>query len=610
MRRSPSPAIIIRSVIGALMTSILLGALGLAPAGAVPVREPATLGPPRVASLPASSEFTAPSTSPFADVGTGHDFYEEISWLSEAGVSTGWSGPDGTRLFRPYQPVLRDQMAAFLYRMAGSPTADAPATSPFADVPTSHGFYEEISWLAQAGISNGWTRPDGTKMFGPHQPVLRDQMAAFLYRMAGSPPFEAPATSPFADVPTSHDFYHQISWLAATGVSTGWSGPEGAKLFRPHRPVLRDQMAAFLHRIDPLLPGRDVPTTGVVSSYDSAYALRDGGTVWAWGQNHRGQLGNGTTTDTSVPVQVPGLSDIGSIETNGSGVFAVRSDGTVWAWGGNRFGQLGIGTITDSPVPVQVTGLPQVRSITAEGVSTYALTTEGTVWAWGLDTAGRPGEGTTPHSTVPVEVSGLSDVESLAAHQSSVYALASDGTVWTWGSDPTGQPDDDTTTEASAPVRVAGLTGVRSLQVQYGSAYALKSDGTVWAWGSNHVGQLGNGTTTDSPVPVQVTGLAGVRSIETSNASSAYAVTTDGAVWAWGNNRYGELGNATTTDSTLPVRVTGLPDVESIDSINHSAYALTTAGTVWAWGWNQVGQLGNGTRTDSSVPVPVSRLNG
>uniref|UniRef100_UPI00281156F3 hypothetical protein n=1 Tax=Streptomyces sp. TaxID=1931 RepID=UPI00281156F3 len=89
MRRSPSPAIIIRSVIGALMTSILLGALGLAPAGAVPVREPATLGPPRVASLPASSEFTAPSTSPFADVGTGHDFYEEISWLYEAGVSTG-----------------------------------------------------------------------------------------------------------------------------------------------------------------------------------------------------------------------------------------------------------------------------------------------------------------------------------------------------------------------------------------------------------------------------------------------------------------------------------------------------------------------------------------
>ena len=174
----------------------------------------------------------------FKDVPKDYVFYSEISWLANKGITKGW--PDGT--FRPTQGVQRDQMAAFLYRMAGSPQYTAPTKSPFKDVPTSHVFYKEIAWMSEQGITKGW--PDGT--FRPYQQINRDQMAAFFYRMAGSPAYTAPKKSPFKDVPTSHVFYKEIAWMNAQGITKGWS--DGT--FRPYQPVKRDQMAAFLYRYD------------------------------------------------------------------------------------------------------------------------------------------------------------------------------------------------------------------------------------------------------------------------------------------------------------------------------------------------------------------------
>ena len=174
----------------------------------------------------------------FKDVPKSHVFYSEISWLANKGITKGW--PDGT--FRPGQSVQRDQMAAFLYRMAGSPQYTPPTKSPFKDVPTSHVFYKEISWMSEQGITKGW--PDGT--FRPDQQISREQMAAFFYRMAGSPAYTAPAKSSFKDVRTNQEFYKEISWMNSVGIAKGW--PDGT--FRPYEPVKRDQMAAFLYRFD------------------------------------------------------------------------------------------------------------------------------------------------------------------------------------------------------------------------------------------------------------------------------------------------------------------------------------------------------------------------
>ncbi|OLT05076.1 hypothetical protein BJF77_16780 [Kocuria sp. CNJ-770] len=183
------------------------------------------------------------AAGPFRDVAANHPFATEIAWLHSSGISTGWAS--GTsRVYKPAQAITRDQMAAFLYRLAGSPAYTPPRVSPFADVPTSHVFYKEMAWLHAKGISTGWVSANGVRTYKPGQAISRDQMAAFLYRQAGKPAYTPPRTSPFVDVSTGQGFYKEMAWLQATGISTGWD--DGT--YRPGAAVSRDVMAAFLYR--------------------------------------------------------------------------------------------------------------------------------------------------------------------------------------------------------------------------------------------------------------------------------------------------------------------------------------------------------------------------
>ncbi|MFF2297886.1 S-layer homology domain-containing protein [Arthrobacter sp. NPDC058127] len=184
----------------------------------------------------------------FSDAPDGAQFFKEIQWMAVQSISTGWTEANGTRTYRPLQPVNRDAMAAFMYRLAGRPAFTPPATTPFADISTDNPFYKEIAWLAANGISTGWTEANGTKTYRPLQPVNRDAMAAFMYRLAGSPIFTAPPGTPFADIRTDSPFYNEVIWLAANGISTGWTESNGTKTYRPLLPVNRDAMAAFMYR--------------------------------------------------------------------------------------------------------------------------------------------------------------------------------------------------------------------------------------------------------------------------------------------------------------------------------------------------------------------------
>lgn len=173
----------------------------------------------------------------FRDVPVGMMFETDIRWLADRGISTGWA--DGT--YRPLNAISREAMAAFLYRLAGSPAFTAPATSPFRDVATSHTFYKEITWLASRGITTGY--PDGT--FRPSGTTTREAMAAYLYRLyRGRVPAGAGTTTAFSDVPAGSLFGREIAWLASAGISTGY--PDGT--FQPTAEVRRDAMAAFMHR--------------------------------------------------------------------------------------------------------------------------------------------------------------------------------------------------------------------------------------------------------------------------------------------------------------------------------------------------------------------------
>ncbi len=186
----------------------------------------------------------------FADVFSGTPHNEHIQWLARKGISKGWDNGNGTFSFRPYAIVARADMAAFLYRLAGEPAFDESSAPRFIDVDAWTPHRRAILWLASTGISKGWNNGNGTFSFRPYANVVRADMAAFLYRLAGEPAFDESSVPGFADVSASTPHRRAILWLASSGVSKGWDEPNGTKTFRPYLEVARCDMAAFLHRME------------------------------------------------------------------------------------------------------------------------------------------------------------------------------------------------------------------------------------------------------------------------------------------------------------------------------------------------------------------------
>ena len=338
------------------------------------------------------------------------------------------------------------------------------------------------------------------------------------------------------------------------------------------------------------------------------------GRVLAWGFNSSGQLGNGTTTDSSTAVQVslPTGTTVSAVAGGAYHTLALTPGGQVLAWGLNSSGQLGNGTTGNSSTPVPLFG-PAITQIAAGFGHSLALTYYGSVLAWGDNTYGQLGNGSTTSSSSPVAVSLPSGttVTAIASGLNQSMALTSTGQVLAWGYNLNGQLGNGTITNSSTPVQVSLPSGTTATAIAGGYLHslALTSSGHVLAWGDNSVGQLGNGTNTSSTIPVQVSLPAGA--IATALASGRYhslALTSTHQVLAWGDNNRGQLGNGTNTNSTAPVQVS-LPPGTAVTAIAGGSFqslALTSAGQVLAWGSNNVGQLGNGTTTDSITPVLAS----
>ncbi len=354
-------------------------------------------------------------------------------------------------------------------------------------------------------------------------------------------------------------------------------------------------------------------TIAVAAGTQHAVGLQSDGAVRAWGRNSSGQLGNGSTTDSSTPVAVTGLSGaVTAIAAGALHTVALMSDGSLRAWGDNSLGQLGNGTTTSSSTPVTVTGLGgSAVAISAGDFFTVALMSDGSVKAWGQNSASQLGNGTTTDSSTPVTVTGLTGVTAIAGNGSHSLALMADGSVKAWGANEHGQLGTGGVSTSTTPVTVANLNGT-AIAIAAGTYYsvALMADGTVNSWGDNGYGQLGSGTTSFSiNTPVTAAGLGGAAKAITAGTAHTTVLMADGTVRAWGYNGFGCLGNGTTTGSTTPVTVTGLDGtVTAIAAGQFYTLALLTDGTVRAWGDNFGGQLGNGTTTNSSTPVRVSPL--
>jgi len=353
----------------------------------------------------------------------------------------------------------------------------------------------------------------------------------------------------------------------------------------------------------------------VVAGNFHTVALKSDGTVWAWGSNSNGQLGDGTTTDSATPVQVSGLPAMKAIAIAAGSVHtvALMEDGTVRAWGSNSNGQLGDGTTIDSPTPVQVSGLSDVTAIVAGDAFTVALKSNGEVWAWGSNSNGQLGDGTKTDSATPVQAKDLTNAAAIAAGSAHTVARKNDRTVWTWGANSSGQLAHGGTTDKTKPTQVSTLDDVMAIAAGSAHTVVLKKDGKVRAWGDNSKGQLGIGKTSGKKTsPVDVKKLKDVIAIAAGGLHTV-ALKSDGTVWAWGFNGSGQLGDGTTDDQNLPVEVNGFASAIAVTGgYQHTAairYNGIVDGTIntsiWAWGDNTSGQLGDGTMTNSAVPVAV-----
>jgi alpha-tubulin suppressor-like RCC1 family protein len=335
-----------------------------------------------------------------------------------------------------------------------------------------------------------------------------------------------------------------------------------------------------------------------------------------WGRNNYGQLGDITLLDKSSPVQTAASgTNWKQVACGYLYTAAIKTDGTLWSWGRNNYGQIGDGTSISTTVfkstPVQVGLLTNWKQVTCGFQHTAAIKTDGTLWTWGYNNYGQLGDSTLIDKSLPVQVGSMTNWKQVACGFWHTAAIQTDGTLWTWGYNLYGQLGDGTaspTVFKSSPVKVGLLTNWNQVAGGlYHRTAAIKTDGTLWTWGFNNYGQLGDGSLIDKSSPVYITGISNWKQVSCGNYHTA-AITTDGTLWAWGLNTRGQLGDSTIDNKSLPVQVGSLTNWKQVGCGDAHTAAIKTDGTLWSAGYNGDGQLGDGTVITKSSPVQVGLL--
>jgi alpha-tubulin suppressor-like RCC1 family protein len=330
--------------------------------------------------------------------------------------------------------------------------------------------------------------------------------------------------------------------------------------------------------------------------------------LYSWGNGTNGQLGNGTSTSVSSPVQIGSTGEWLVFAAGYQHNLAIKPNNTLWAWGNGGGGRLGLGNTTSYSSPKQVGALTDWLYIATIHTSSFAIKKDGTMWSWGVNGKGQLGLGDTTNRSSPVQIGALTNWAKFASREF-VLAITTTGELYSWGANNQGQLGNGNTTYTSSPVQVGALTTWASAACGPSQSYLIKTDGTMWVCGYGAAyGSLGLNNANSYSSPKQLGALTNWLQVASGNYVVS-AVKTDGTLWAWGRNNDGQLGQGNTSYAvSSPIQVGALTNWSKTSCGNAFCLATKTDGTLWAWGNNSYGQLGQNNTTYRSSPVQVGSL--
>jgi alpha-tubulin suppressor-like RCC1 family protein len=342
-----------------------------------------------------------------------------------------------------------------------------------------------------------------------------------------------------------------------------------------------------------------------------------GDTLWTWGRNYNGQLGinlSGSANNRSTTTQVSGGGTTWKQVAGGyAHTAAVKTDGTLWAWGLNSYGRLGDTTTTQRTIPVVISSpATNWKQVACGDSHTAAVKTDGTLWAWGNNTSGRLGDTTTIQRNSPVVISNSATTwKQVSCGYAHTGAIKIDGTLWTWGQNAYKQlGHSDASGSVATPTQVGTATSWKQIACGSYHTAAIRTDGTLWTCGRNSQGQLGNSTIGGNVLTITQVGTATTWKQVAGGQYHTAAIKTDGTLWTWGRNNEGQIGNnfsGVGVDRATPVQtfLAGTNWKQVSCGLYHTV-AVKKDGTVWCWGRNDFGPLGDGSTVQRNIPVQTS----
>ena len=320
--------------------------------------------------------------------------------------------------------------------------------------------------------------------------------------------------------------------------------------------------------------------------------ITEDGSLYLWGDNYYGKLGNETWYNSNIPIKI--MENVASVSLGRDHSAAITKEGSLYLWGNSYYGQLGNGTTNLSSTPIKI--MENVISVSLGWYHSAVITKDKDLYLWGRNEEKQLGNGTQKNSSFPIKV-----MENVASVSLGVYhstAITKEGSLYLWGNNNSGQLGNGTKEDSSIPIKV--MENVVSVSLGNSHSAAITEGGNLYLWGDNYYAQLGNGIKRYSSTPIKIMGNVANISL---GAYHSAAIMENGNLYLWGDNRYGQLGDGTKKRSSTPIKI-----MENVASVSlgwrHSA-AITKQGDLYLWGFNDEGQLGNGTTQGSSTPIKI-----